>query len=91
MKTYKFTSTNNKERHVAVCCNEVVDIKSEEHLLRLQSLEEMYQWSQAELIKHKDTPADSILLPRWIRDIREGKNSTHINKGQNAIAPHGGD
>lgn len=70
MRTFKYTSFNNKERYVAVCCDEVVDIKSERHRKQLESRDKLFKYSQKELIKHKNTPTDSILLPAWIRSIR---------------------
>lgn len=77
MRTFKYTSINNKERYVAVWCNEVVDIKSEAHRKRLEYTDKLFKWSQKELIKHKNTPTKSVLLPGWIRLIRhEQKIST---------------
>lgn len=75
METHRFTSIDNKERYVAVSCGEVVDIKSEAHRKSLEYMDNMYQWSKSELIKHKDTPTDSILLPDWIYSLRKEKEN----------------
>ncbi len=75
METYRYTGLDNNSKYVAVCCGKVVAIKSDDHKKNLEFRDRQFKWSQKEIIKHKNTPTDSIFLPTWIKSLRKNGNS----------------